>query len=61
MRDEPKIGSKSPLKSGGSGGGLSPASVGTAIAAKKPAKAAADPKRFMKVQTRRNADAMKKV
>ncbi len=60
MRSEPKIGTKGPVRTGGSGGGLSKASVAAAVKPKPAPKAATpDPKRFMKMETRRNAKALK--
>ena len=63
MRTEPKIGTKAPTKHGGTGGGLSKAAVAEATPkASKAVKAAKpDPKRHLKMEVRRNADAMKHI
>lgn len=59
MRKEPKIGTKAPAKMGGTGGGLSKASVGAAIAAKPMVKKVAERKLIRQaVDTKRNAKAM---
>lgn len=61
MRKEPKIGTKAPEKKGGTGGGLSKAAVAEAApkAAKAVKAAKPDPKRHLKMEVRRNADAKK--
>lgn len=61
MRKEPKVGTKAPMKKGGTGGGMSKEAVkaaSTPPAAKKAAPA--DPKLNQKREVRRNADMGKK-
>lgn len=61
MRNEPKIGTKAPMKTGGSGGGLSQPAVKLAMQSKAPAsvkKSPSKPAISRVVDTKRNAKAM---
>lgn len=53
-RMEPKVGTKGPVKTGGTGGGMSKDSVAEAMKPKK-----AESTKRVVVDTKRNADAMK--
>lgn len=61
MRNEPKIGTKGPVKSGGTGGGMSQPAVKLAMQAKAPAsakKVTTKPSLPRAIDTKRNAKAM---
>jgi hypothetical protein len=62
MRNEPKIGSKAPMKTGGTGGGLSKAAVGEAMSKASPIKRVESKMSLPRaVDTKRNAKAMREM